>query len=251
MSALYEITAVFLDGELPTDGSEPLIPETQNLAIAQWADEDIYINAFGQDGAAFAISGGAFVMSVKETPASTALVISREATITVSAGGSRCAYVPIGSNDVGITPKGYCYSLVFIDSAGKIWAPVLLSTFAVTPNDYTPGDDVTVPSSQQPLAQGPIGPTGPEGPAGTASISLFRYTVSQPDDGDDFMVDIPLAAQIGSTDYGVSVTTASEVGLAVFGAPIADRTDSTLRIIASAEPDDGTVLEIIICELVS
>lgn len=157
---VYRVTAVFLDGTVPTDGTQPLLPIPQDLSWPKWSDGRVLITAIGQNGAAFSLSGGAFIFTVKARPTDTDPIISREATITVSAGGVDAAYVPIGSNDVGISTKSYGYTLEFIDVNGKIWEPIPLGTFAVEPSDYTPGQNVTVPSSQQPLAQGIQGSPG-------------------------------------------------------------------------------------------
>lgn len=238
MSERRTIVAVFRDGTEPDEG-EPLIPYVQNIGWAQWADGNIYLDAVGQDGAAFDITGGAFIFTVKARPTDTDAVISREATILAPGGGSDAAYLPIGSEDVGVSAKSYGYNLIFVDADGKIWSVVPLSTFAVEPSDYIPGQAVTVPVSQDPLAQGPPG------------ANTFRYTVSQPTDGDDFTVSIPAGAQVGSSSYGVNVTLASEVALVAFAAPIADRTATALRIIASAPPTDAAILEVTIYELVA
>ncbi len=237
MSAKYPITAVFLDGTTPSDGSEPLLPFAQDLEVPRWTDGRLSVTCVGGNGSAYNITGGALIFTARTRNQAAPPVISREGVITSGSGG--LAYVDIGSVDVGIDVQTLAWSLAFVDSDGKVWASTAQGSFAVTAAEYVPGQDVTVPESQQPLAQGPAG------------ANTFRYTVSQPTDGADFTVAIPAAAQVGSANYGVNVTTASEAALAVFGAPIAERTSSAVRIIASDAPDDATVLEITVYELVS
>lgn len=82
-----------------------------------------------------------------------------------------------------------------------------------------------------------------------AGATTFRYAVGV-DDGDDFYVAIPAAAQAPG-DYGVNITLASATAFVAFSAPIADRTQSEVHVLADVPLDSGTVLEITIYRIVS
>jgi hypothetical protein len=166
---IVPIVAVFEDGTVPADGSEPLMPSAQDVDVPQWTDARLSITALSSastadDPVPYSISGGAFIFTAKNRPQDIVATISHEGVITDGPNG--LAYVDIGSVDVGIAAKSYVWNLVFIDSSGKIWPTTWGGTFAVTPSQYIPGQDVTVPESQQPLAQGPQGEPGADGPAG-------------------------------------------------------------------------------------
>lgn len=152
------LVAVFQDGSVPADDSAPLAPYAQGIAIPQWTDCRIDVTCLASESTEdepvpFDISGGALLMSVKARPTDTEPVMSFEATI--DDGPEGLAHFVIGSVDSGITAKSYGYVVVFIDSDGYIWPVVAEGTFAVTPSEYIPGQEVTVPESQEPLAQGP------------------------------------------------------------------------------------------------
>ncbi len=152
MSAIYSITAVFLDGTTPTDGSEPLLPFAQDLEVPQWTDGTLSIVAVGSDGEAYDISGGAFIFTARTRNQAAPPVISHEGDIDDGAAG--LAHVDIGSVDVGIDVQTLAWSLAFVDSDGKVWASTAQGSFAIVAAEYIPGQNVTVPESQQPLAQG-------------------------------------------------------------------------------------------------
>jgi len=158
VSRIIPIVAVFDDGTVPADGSDLLTPYAQDVDVPQWTDARLSITSLASsstedDPVPYDIAGGAFIFTVKNRPQDTTAVISHEGVITDGPNG--LAYVDIGSIDVGITAKSYVWNLIFTDSTGKIWPTTWAGTFAVTPSPYVPGQDVTVPESQQPLAEGP------------------------------------------------------------------------------------------------
>ncbi len=152
-AASYPIVAIFRDGTEPTDGTEALLPYAQDLEFPQWTDGRLSITCFGGNGSAYNVSGGAFIFTARTRNQAATPVISHEGVITSGSGGT--AYVDIGSVDTGITVQTLSWSLTFVDSAGKIWAATAVGSFAITAGEYIPGQDVTVPESQQPLGQGP------------------------------------------------------------------------------------------------
>lgn len=150
------ITAVMQDGTTPSDGSPPLEPFAQQIQVPQWTDCQLDVSCVGADGDAFDIEGGALIFSARRDPTQDDPDLSFEATITDGLAG--LCTVTIGSNDTGaIEVASYGWTLVFIDAGGKIWPVVGSGRLGVTYSEYDPGQDVTVPNSQQPLAQGPIG----------------------------------------------------------------------------------------------
>lgn len=146
-------TAVFQTGAVPGDGSVPLAPYAQSLSVQQYTDCRVNIAALDSAGEPFDISGGTFVFTVKARPQDAEPIISLEASIDDGPAGQ--AHLVIGSVNVSIPARSYGWNLVFVDSTGYIWPVVAEGVFAVPPSEYIPGQAVQVPSSQQPLAQGP------------------------------------------------------------------------------------------------
>ncbi len=147
------VEAVFEDGSTPSDGSEPLLAFAQDVIWPQWTDGVIDISCVASSGLPYDITGGALIFSVRTRNQAAPPVISRESVITDASGG--LAYVIIGSLDVGINVQTLAYSMAFVDVLGKVWPVIAQGSFAVVASEYVPGQDVTVPESQQPLAQGP------------------------------------------------------------------------------------------------
>lgn len=146
------LEAVFQDGAEPDEG-EPLAPYAQTIAIPQYTDCRLDVTCVGADGAAFDISGGALILSAKARPGDDEAVLSLEADIDDGPNG--LAHFTVGSVNSGIDARSYGYIVVFTDADGYIWPVVANGNLAITPSEYVPGQEVTVPESQEPLALGP------------------------------------------------------------------------------------------------
>jgi hypothetical protein len=227
-----DLQAVMQDGTTPADADDPtLLPYGQDVTWTQWADGRVDVTCVGQDGVAFDITGGALILSVRIRPGDAAAIISREATIVSAEDGT--AYFPIGSDDVGITARTYGYTVTYIDSDGKIWPVVPLSVWCIEPSDYVPGDAVTVPTSQDPLAQGPQGEAGPVGP-GNLTVTAVKTTTYTAAAGELVLCD--------PTSAGFTVTLPTAVGVSGQTVAVKNASDSyNLVTVAttSAQTIDG------------
>lgn len=171
------ITAVFQDGSEPDEG-ESLAPFAQSLSVQQYTDCTLTVSCIKSDGDPFDISDGALVFTVKQRPGDADAVISREAIVVSAEDGT--ANVIITAADMSIAALSYGWNLVYLQNVGEeliTWPVVAEGSFGVPPSEYTPGQEVTVPSSQEPLAQGPAGPPGDPGlvsdiqPVGTVAAA--------------------------------------------------------------------------------
>lgn len=152
------IVAVMQNGAEPDDDTDATAPYAQDIAVPRWTDCQLNVTCVDTAGEPFDITGGALLLSAKARPDQDDPDLSLEATITDADDGE--AYFVIGSvNSGALTAKSYGYVIVYVDSDGYIWPVVAEGRLAITPSDYVPGQDVTVPDSQQPLAQGPPGLT--------------------------------------------------------------------------------------------
>ncbi len=151
------IIAVFEDGSVPTDGSDPLVPYEQNLDAPRYTDLQIDIEGINQDGTPHDIAGGAFILSAKVRPTDATAALSVEATNDNDELG--LAHGIAGSNNNGIAVLAYGYILIFTDADGRIWPCVAQGTYSITPSEYVPGQPVDQDDPQAPLGQGPPGNT--------------------------------------------------------------------------------------------
>lgn len=174
MSRIIPVRAVFEDGTVPDEG-EPLKITAFNLSLPQWTDAQLDIESVGSNGAAFDITGGAFIFTARTRNEAVPAIISHEGDIVDGPAGS--ATLDIGSVDTGIAVQNLPWNLAFVDAAGKVWATTAQGTCAIVPSQYVPGQTVTVPESQQPLAQGPAGQGFTERGAYSAGTTYAPYDV--------------------------------------------------------------------------
>lgn len=128
MSAVYPITAVFLDGTDPGDGLEPLIPFAQTLAIPAGTDASVVVSLIGQDSDPYITSGTLLLAVAGSVLASGTLTSASSVTLGIAA------------TQTAITAKVYPWSMAFVAAAtGSAKASVVPeSIFAILPNEYEP-----------------------------------------------------------------------------------------------------------------
>ncbi len=160
---IISVRAVFEDGTEPDEG-EPLLISAVNISFPQWTDAQLAIEAVGSDAEPFDITGGAFIFTARTRNEAVPAIISHEGDIVDGEAGT--ATLDIGSVDTGIATQTLAWNLAFVDADGKIWATTAQGSCAILPSQYIPGQPVTVPESQQPLAEGPQGIQGIQGEQG-------------------------------------------------------------------------------------
>lgn len=227
------ITAVMQNGAEPDDDADHVAPFAQGIDIPQWTDCRLNVSCADTAGDPFDITGGALILSAKARPTQEEPDLSFEATITDADEGQ--AYFVIGSVDSGaVAVRSYGYVIVYIDADGKIWPVVAEGTLAITPSEYVPGQAVTVPESQQPLAQGPPG------------IWLgARYTVTAQDviNGADVLA-VPITPVQTSASYGAMASVAEGNSTITAQVPISGRTVDQVTVLLSAPLDEGNIVEV-------
>lgn len=225
------VVLVLEDGSEPS-GTVPILEAyEQAIGLPRYADGEVWFDFFASSRLAAPVPpGGGFLLTVRryyydegDPP------IAVEATIENSAGGELCGYFPIPlSLLAALEVAGYVWDVYYVDPGGKRWQVLPSSIFEVEQSPGAPNTPVTPGESQPPLG---------------LATSSFWYTVETA--AADFTITIPAAARFpAGRSYAVGVQLASDVPFAVFAAPIADRTDTTIRVLASGELPAGAVLEI-------
>jgi hypothetical protein len=175
---LATLKAVFKDGSSPTVSR----PTQQPLELPQFAAGHIWIECVNEDGSAHSLAYDTILLGVRRHPTDAEPAISVQASnMDVDPDGeaadnwARVELVPGHWTDVD--PKLYGYDVVALVGGDPDDRVVVVphSQWKTTAAAVHPGDDISVPESQQPLAQGlqgeqgpagPQGATGPQGPAG-------------------------------------------------------------------------------------
>ena len=133
MSAQYPITAVFLDGTTPDDGSEPRLPYAQTIAIPAGTDADVMVTCIGQDGEAYS-TYGTLTLAVAGSVLTTGTLGSVLITGTVVSGST--ATLSISASGTAVTARVYPYSMSFVATSGtSVWPVVPESIYAILPNE--------------------------------------------------------------------------------------------------------------------
>lgn len=155
------ITGVLQDGYFVVE------QEPQPIELTCGDNCHLIIEVFAGSGLPLDITGGALLFSLRNgTSLNAPLLLSREAVLTNAGIGD--GYFLINSDDtIVLSPtNSYNYDIVYIDSFGNQAHIIPSSKFALLKTQYIPGQPITVPAEQEPLAQGPQGPIGPTGPQG-------------------------------------------------------------------------------------
>lgn len=124
MSAIYPITAVFLDGTTPTDGTAPRLPYAQTIAIPAGTDASILVSCIGQNAAAYVTSGTILLAVAGAVLASGTLTSASSVTLGITA------------SQTAVTAKVYGYSLAFLSTGNIVSSVVPESIYAILPNEY-------------------------------------------------------------------------------------------------------------------
>jgi lysophospholipase L1-like esterase len=171
---LATLKAVFVDGSRPVRSR----PAVQPLSIAQFTAGHIYIECVNEDGSPHSLAYDTLLLGVRFHPTDANPAISLQASgLDTDPDGNpadnwaRAELVPGHWTDV--PPRlygGEVVALVGGDPEDRV-VVVPHSQWKVTPADVHPGDDISVPESQQPIGRGPAGPQGPAGPAGATGAA--------------------------------------------------------------------------------
>lgn len=186
------------------DQSSTVAPSSQTLATPAGETGTITITVTHPDGTAYNLTGAQLLLAVSSK-------ISRQATIDNAAAGT--AHFPLVIADTLSMLGTYSYDVTLTASDGSFYRVVPASSFVVTSGIGQPGQAVTVPATQQPLALGPPGGvwfsatfTGVE----TSISVVFSGIVSNPP-----KVAIGTVITDGLGFVGVSLSSLSNTGVTV------------------------------------
>lgn len=166
---LATLKAVFKDGSTPIRSR----PAIQPIALAQYTAGHILIECVNSDGSPHSLAYDTLLLGVRLHPTdATSAILVQASNLDTDPDGepadnwARCDLVP--GHWIEVPPRLYGCEVVALiggDPDDRL-SVVPHSQWKVTPADVHPGDDISVPDSQQPLAQGPAGAQGPQGPQG-------------------------------------------------------------------------------------
>lgn len=232
-----KVVLVLEDGSDPAGTVPQLEPYEQAVAFARYGDAEVLVDFYKQDRTDAPIEVGSALLLVvrrnyfddSDPP------IAVQADVADAGGGALCASFSIPESLMSaLEVADYVFDVYYQQASGVRWQVLPASPFVVLRSPGVPG--------------APLTPGGSSTPLGLSTV-CFRRTIVQPDDDDDFIVDIPEAVRFPSSSYGVSVQLASDVTLTSFAAPIADRAIDSLRIITGSVLPNGAVLEITLAAL--
>jgi hypothetical protein len=169
-----------VNGVVLNAGATPDPRVAQDLSWPAGETGQINITLRLPSGAAYDLTGGQVLFTVRNRAG--VIVLSRQATINTPASGGT-VYVPLVVADtVSLAPlngatAALSYDVWVTDASGNRYQAVPLSRFTVTPALGAPGQPVTVPSSQNPLAIGPPGLGQMQSPPGSALTQRQIITV--------------------------------------------------------------------------
>ena len=152
---ILELTGVLRDATKPAGTLEQQVPERAPLVWPRGEDGTLRLTVRKQDGTVANLGGGTIVFAVRKYPTDAAPVVSRQGTLVDAVAGR--ADIPLVQADTLNLKEEvrYRYDVQYIDGTGKRWQVIPESNFEIAPIIALPGEAVSVPASQVPLAQGP------------------------------------------------------------------------------------------------
>lgn len=125
------IVAVFEDGSIPAEGTEPLVPYAQQVSVQQGTDTQLAITAVGTNGSAFSLSGAAIAFAARSLANPMAESLSITGVVVSAASGT--ATVDVSAAGIaGLDARAYSY-VITVAISGATWPVVPEGLFAITP----------------------------------------------------------------------------------------------------------------------
>lgn len=136
---------------------------------------DVVIHVEDSSGDPKDLTGGTLILTVCQANAfSNNLVFARQAVLTDKTNGD--GYFMVGTPDtIAMSPStNYTYDVVYIDGYGNQAHVIQVSQFSVLRSNYIPGQNISVPSQQQPLVgAGTLNSTYPLTIDGYSGVPVF------------------------------------------------------------------------------
>ncbi len=160
---LARLKAVIVDGSTPVVSRQTQQP----LSIPQYAAGYIWVEHVNSDGSAHSLTYDTVLFGVRLHPTDAVPAISLQGSNMDTDPDGEPAdnwtrYELIPGHWTSVPPRIYGYNSVLLIGGDPDDRAVGVphSSFKVTAENVHPGDDISVPDSQQPLAQGPAGADG-------------------------------------------------------------------------------------------
>jgi hypothetical protein len=235
---LATLKAVFEDGSSPIRSS----PSVQQLDLAQYSAGHIYVECVNEDGSAHSLVYDTLLLGVRRYPTDAAAAISLQATILDTdpdgnAADNWARFELIPGHWTSAPPNMYGYQVVALVAGDPddMLAVVPHSPWKTTAADVHPGDSISVPESQQPLAQGPAGPQGPQGPAGTAGTAVTSVGLALP-------AEFTISGSPVTTTGTLTGVWADQLSKQFLGSPLSSTGTPQFRVLHSGDiPQDMTL----------
>lgn len=136
--AILNVTGVLQTGAAPTDGSEPLAPETQPLAWPAGQSGSIALAVVDPLGAPVNITGATLKLAVKRLATDAAPVLEVTGSVTSGAGGL-ASFPFVTANTSALAVEIYRYD-VWISLSGARSQVVPASNFSIRAAELPPAD---------------------------------------------------------------------------------------------------------------
>lgn len=242
---LAELRGVFADGSGTTMklGKQP-------LELPQFCAGYIDIVCYTADGSPKDISAITLLLGARRHPTDAAPALSLQFSFIddeeENPDNNRARAEIIPGHWVDVDPKLYEYDVVAVVSDDDRFPIVPASALKVTNENTHPGDEVQVPDSQEPLAQGPQGEQGPPGPAPTNGAGdIGKAIVADGDDGAE-LGPVPAEAGIATGSGGTGNTSSATTGTATVVATLSVHETVFIRLdvagtVLGTIADDGAV----------
>lgn len=159
------MATITINGVMP-DGTDGGRATSTPIYLALAENLTITCVVRDSDGNPDDLDTAALILTIKKL-LSGVPVLARQATIAdPTTGTGTFSFTP--GDTISLDTGKYLYDVQKRYEDGSMDQVVPPSAFILTAAVGIPGEDVTVPESQQPLARGPEGPEGPVGPASTS-----------------------------------------------------------------------------------
>lgn len=223
-SPAFAVTANLTGYVGVTNGIDPRTTQTFTTPAGETGTVNITVK--NPDGSAYNLTGAQLLLTVRDR--NNVIIVSRQGTINSPATGGTGFFPLVIADTVGLSSFGnvaYYYDVWVTDSSGNRWAAVITSTFQVTRAQGQPAQQVTVPATQTPLAQGPAGLGLSRTAQTTTYAARFMDYVAANATSGAFTVTLPATSGIVGTSnivYVKNIGTANSVTVAPAGGDTID-----------------------------
>lgn len=210
---ILSLTGVLADASIPAGTIAPAEPTPRTINWPQGESGTIRVSVIRANHVPANITGGTLILGVRRHYHDDTIELSRQADL-ISSGSTGIGEFPIVIDDTrDLEIDTHRYDVHLIDSTGARWQVIPASDFNITEIESRPDEPVSVPTIQQPLAQGPQGLPGSSGAGALPKDIQLEPPEEQYSDGMSETWLWERAVDFDQLDPGIVTVAASLVGL--------------------------------------